>query len=521
MKKHSLPTILVWIVYGLTAGIVLFLSAMSVSVNMGYRSYMGLIGAAVVLLVLGLICLVVGRRKNATAGHTGRAGGGMTGIVLESLVFIIFLILMVLVRALFSQYRIWWNIADDPIFGMVQITEEQQALPVFAHRGMEAYMHLLRLAVFFLGNKPFAAVVLQFVLLVAAAICMYLGVRRGAGRLPALLVVACIGFGPFMVEETSSLSPLLLILCFYGLAVDAIAAVPEINSGNSEKKLPVIAQTLLAGICIGLCAYLDLAAGCTLLVLLTGMLSFGKKAEEDSAVNGVLLFVLGLVATGIGYAVPYAVRMACGGDAIGAMQEQMALYLPGQWHLPELALESGIQYGDILVLVVLMAVGIFSYWICGRMRVKGMWLFAGWTLLIVQSFDMCSFAEWNVNALLYIICAVLAGISVEDLFCRPEQSVFDDITRRETDTETTAPMAVEAPESAPDMPQVSTAESAPDAPQQGNAPDAVHDSAPAATAETPAPVQYIENPLPLPKKRERKALDYDYEVADDDDFDIP
>ncbi len=515
MKKSSIPAICIWVLYGLAAGVCLFLVSMSAGSALGFGAVPGLAAGLLVMLVLGLSVRGIHGAVQKLPGTVSGEKGRLVSAIWESLLLIACLVGMVALR-----FALSWDVSADPVFETAKVTGEAFA-PSVPHRGMELYLWLLHGAMLLLGNKPLAAAALQTVLLVCAALGLYAGVRRLCGVVPALVTVVFVGFAPYMLAETEKLTPLLLFLIFYGIAVGFIAALPERareTRGISGGVLAVL-HNLLTGILIGFCCYLD-AAGITLLILLTGVLCvFSLENEERKSIlgNGAFVFVCCVLAAAAGFAASPGLRSLGGGSLAESVCAQRELYLPGEFHIP-VTTGTGGAFWDVPVLVLLMAVGVFGFWCSRKIRDRALWLGAAVLLVLMQCFGMTCTDYFNAYALLYLFCVIMGGCSVADLFAagEPQEAAGTDSgvdwlsEAAGTDSEEDARLSAEVDDQ--------SGQTQREQPEDGSNEnrlemiDLQSESAPA--------VHFIENPLPLPKKKERRVLDYDYEVADDDDFDI-
>ena len=513
MRKSRIPTILIWVLYGLTAGIGLFLLTMSIGSGLGFGMIPGLIAGLVLMFILGLLVrgIHLAVKKILPVDMSGRKH--LVPVMIESILFLLCLVGMVAIRLMSFP-----DAGADPVFDMAKVTEERFA-PATSHGGMAIYLWLLHGVMVLLGNKAFAATGLQLFLLVCAVFGIYFGVRRLCGSVAALVSVAFVGFAPYMLAETTKLTPLLFFLIFYGLSVGSIAALPERMHGAealSGKVLSVIFY-LAVGILIGFCCYLD-AAGITLLIFLTGVICFGgERADEEQTNvwgNSVLVFVCCILAAALGYVVSHGIRCLAGGGSLAeSINAQMSLYLPGRFEIP-VTVGIGAVHWDVPVLVILMAVGVFGFWCSQKIMDKAMWLFAAALLLVMQCFGMNSMTNFNAYALLYLFCTVMAGCSVADLFVVAEPDSNPEMAGASAGVNMVLLAGWEDEDNAGGTAGMAGGESSD---VQNTANLEILD-----LQAEPAPViNYIENPLPLPKKKAHKVLDYDYEVADDDDFDIP
>jgi hypothetical protein len=480
MKKNSISGILVWALYTLVASACLFLISISTGALLGLELIPSVAcGAAVMalsgLVVYGLHKLLKKQLSRLSQRQNNRSR--LVWIIVETLLLLCGLAGMVALRLLTP-----WDVTGNPVFEAAQVTAEPFA-PSMAHGGFGLYLWLLHIVLLLLGNKAVGAVILQMFLFVCAAFCLYFAVRRLSGPIAALIAVAFFGFSPYMVSESKSLSIFMLFVFFYCLALRAIGAVPDKSgeSGGKRRWLALILRYLTAGLLIGFCCYLDMT-GITLLFFLTGVVCF-----EDQ--NPVVSFLSCVLTAALGYVGAHAVQsLVNGGTVLDSICGQAELYLPGSFRIPILVENAGSSW-EIIVLAVLFAVGIFSFWCDRRIRDRGMWLSAALLLMGMQCFGMTASEYFDGYPLLFLFLAVLAACGAAALFTIPESG-----------------------ETAPE-PVLFGMQGDLNAPTDGS-------SGAADTQEDALEIHYIENPLPLPKKRERKVMDYDYEVAEDDDFDI-
>ncbi|MDE6014073.1 MAG: glycosyltransferase family 39 protein [Acetatifactor sp.] len=477
MKINDIAAIVIWVFYGLVTGCCVFLVAMSAGVGLGHSFLPGFVVGMAILLLLGPFSFFLhkGAQKLFPAVDAGRR---MQFMVAESLLLIACLAGMTVLRIMSV-----WNVETDPVFEMAKVTAEGFS-PAVAHQGAELYLYLLHGAMLLVGNKASAAVFLQSLLAVCAAVSLYLGIRRLSGPVAALISIVFLGFAPYMLEETKRLTPLLLFLIFYGAALYCIGAIfHRMDDGQRGNRIYTLLYYLAAGLLTGFCFYLDVA-GITLLIFLTGVICFGMRYSENGE-NGVLAFLCCLASAVLGYVGAHGIRSLGGGSLTASIYGQWELYLPGDFRIPATVASGGTSW-DVPVLVILMAVGVYGFWFSRKIRDKGMWLFAAVLLMGMQCFGISNTTYFDGYGLLYLFCAAMAGCSVADLVVlKGENAEMEEMDM------TGVPDEME-------MISVDTNSST----------DAANE------------IHYIENPLPLPKKKAHRVLDYDYEVADDDDFDI-
>lgn len=492
MKINNIAAVIVWGLYSLAAGCCLFLTSMSISAELEYGAVTGLVAGAVVLTVIGLAVCGLGLAAQRSMSKTRMSGdsAGILSITIENILIIACLAGMIVLRLVWS-----WDIASDPVFAMAEISSETFA-PVIAHRGMELYIYLLHGMFFIFGNKAFAALLLQIILSFCAVLSLYFGVRRLSGVITALTVTVFFCFTPYMLNETGKLSPVFLFLIFYGLAIRFIAATVEKSRKYWERggRILRIVDYIAAGLLIGFCCYLDMA-GVSLLILLTSVICFGGDDDTGVEDNKIVVFFICLAAATVGYVGSHGLRSLGGISVSDSITAQIEIYQSGSFTIPVVMGEKTV-FGDVILMLILMSIGIYSFWYVHKIKDKAIWLFTALLLIGMQCFGMNGGAYFNTYAVIYLLCAAMAGCSLSDLIAMRNKH-----KRTVEESDDMGIMDIEEQNSVKD--------------NQTN----VIKNSEEETGTTPV-INYIENPLPLPKKRVHKTLDYDYEVADDDDFDI-
>ncbi|MCM1091162.1 MAG: glycosyltransferase family 39 protein [Butyrivibrio sp.] len=516
MKKNNIPQILIWGCYALTSGASLLMTAMAVSRTSGFSPLAGIVAGIVILAAMGFAIRALQgaadrRRWRRLPIPDGRKR--LLWLTIEGLLLVVALIGMIALRMAAP-----WDVTQESAFELAEVTQGDFTLEMY-HRGCELYLYLLHGFLVFLGNKAVAAVLLQMLLLVGAALSLYFGIRRLSGAVAALTVIGFLGFAPFMVNETRKLLPLLMFLIFYGLAVGGIASLPERMRGLYKiyDRVFAVLYYIYVGLLIGFCFYLD-AVGITLLIFLTGVICCGRREtenaagrlkepegivspeeyleamEQESVILGseVFVFVCCLLSAVLGYVGAHGIRSIGGESVAASIRGQLELYMSGALRIPTVV-ESRAAFWDVLLLAALMSLGAFGFWYSGRLRDKAMWMFAAVLLAGMQCMGMTSETYSDGFAVLYLFCAAMAGCSLTDLLVVRK-------TPEETgETEGMDIMDIDAQDNLKLSGQV-------------NDSSVSNEAAPV--------INYIENPLPLPKKHKPRVLDYDYEVAEDDDFDI-
>lgn len=534
MKKSSLPVVLIWFLYGAAVGSCLFLVTISLTVRLGYSAVAGLMAGLAVMAAIGLI---VWRVHGPAAGCSRKLSERpLAGNIAEGLCLIVCLVGMI----------VWWialsgTLSMDPTWESAYMAETA-FVPDVAHGGEKIYLYLLHGMMFLMGNRVLAAMVLQPVLLTAASLALYFGVRSLSGRIAASVTLVFMGFGAYMTGETHRISSFLPVLFVFGLALGGIARIPDgIESADTAaRKVLGILHCVSVGVLIGVCFYMD-AAGITLLLFLTVRICAGSGRFER-LITPVGVFLGCLAVAGLCY-----VGLHCPGGAVwDSISAQMALYAPGGFRVPVM-MTGGTLGPDVPILVALMAVGVFGFWHHQRMERYIPWFLAATLLTGMQCFGMSAPERFNAYGLLYLFCAAMAGCSLEELFWAKEAGAdcgdidIAETEDGETDEDGMRKKHREDWESSHENQELSrekrdmvfeTIETSEESKiQAGDVENALPlpgkhvrkklmFEAIEPSEEAESQVNYIENPLPLPKKHVRRVLDYDYEVPDDDDFDI-
>ena len=507
MKKNSLPAIVIWVLYALVSGCFLFLVSMNLSAAMGKNAETGLIMGALILAVMGGMLLLTGYVKpvkNNIPSGMGRQykfqqNSDRMRVFSERLpviVLLVLLALMVWVRAKGSLYDPPWNILSSPDCALAQVDPDGE-LPEIFHRGRELYLYLMRFCFFLLGNKPETVVILQLILLVLAALSLYFGVKKNAGDTVAVTVLVFLGFGPYMLRETCRPSAFLLVMIFYGLALWCISGIADMKS---ENKVLAIGFYLITGYLIGFTCYLELA-GITLLLFLGGTFFNGRR-KKDNYTEPLAASGICLAAAVLTYLLCHGIRARKSGTLVLSVKSQWGLYRPVKFLLPIMR-NFAEGYWDMLLMAVLLALGIYSFWLSRRIRIKGVWFFSAMVLYFSLCFGMAKAEAFNAYALLYLFGAGMAGCCIEDVRLGLYRRRYPHMKHGEGGEEFDLQQIEQAGES--EVKDLERKEEQRETDRE----------------DKDMQSQYIENPLPVPKKRAHKAMDYDYEVAEDDDFDIP
>ncbi len=368
------------------------------------------------------------------------------------------------------------------IFGQAYVTEGSK-IPLQSHGASYLYLCFLRGFFLFFGNKSFAALWLQIIILGASGLIFYRAVRSLLGKIPAMGMLMFWMLSPYMHELAMSFSPMVLYLLFYSAAFWILSVALEKRKSQALYFVP-------AGILAGCCVALDLQ-GITLLIwafVALFMRTPTRRAVEHRLTGGFVY----IGTTLLGWLLAAAIILFNSKFALSRLAGWWQMYA---FEVPTLTAE--LLQEQMLVPGILLCgflfVGVISFWL--RKKADGflpiMWVVAA-ALGIELSGGTSSYMDTELLILIpFILLALGAFCNVLD--CR-EVVVSD------------------KPDELPKQIEVKDENS------EAALPDKVaEENLPIPTAK---PVKFLENPLPVPKKRPHKSLEYSLnDIPEDDDYD--
>lgn len=474
LKKNAF-SYLMWFLYSVAVCVGLLGILGMIGSGAGYSVAVGFGVCFLWLLLSGLIVLFIHKLLMKT-GSAKTAG--WPALVAESLIVVILFAVGIALRVSGMS-----KVGEDAAYYELARVTEGGRIPQVVHGIVYVYLQLLHLIYLIFGNKFLAGIWLQVLLQAIAGLFLYFAARRAAGVIPAVTALAFVMISPQMIREALLLSPKLMFLAIY-----AIALLLCVTAAGKQKRvwcLPVGA--LIAAVC-----YLDIMGVTLLFFTVAGL--FMANGEERVPFSRRLVNVLLCI---LGCALGFALFMAL--DALGSGKEitrvlsaWWELYQPVSFLVPVTVKEAGTAV-DVLFLMLLLSVGIFSYWCSHYTEKQSVWVLTALSLALLECFGMTT-AEMNGYVLLYILLAVLAGAGVSGLFAA---DTVGKALEQEKDVQ-----ASEVPVSEALVSGIPASETP-------------------AAVDPPPKVKLLDNPLPLPKKHTHKVLDYDLEPADgQDDFDL-
>lgn len=511
LKKNAF-SYLIWFIYTILTGIVLGVLAWDSCVAGGIGGYWGI--AAVVLLFAvtgGVVCLL---RRLAPFLSAAARNNGRVFVLLEILLAAAFVTAGFIVRLCGMG-----EAGQDSVYYDAARVVEGQGIVGIPHAAADLYVRMLRGVFILLGNRFTAGIWLQILLQLAAVLVMFFVVRKLAGPVAGLVVLGYCCLAPYMVKRSLALSPEMLYLLVFMVALAAIAG------GAFREMHPRIFW--LTGALTAFCCYLDIA-GCLLIYLAAA----GRK------ISRIWRYAAGVVLGFLGCCVADA--LFSGATIWGIARTWLFLYAPEgfRWSAVPDASELG---WEAFVLFGLMAFGIYSFWLDReRDRIK-VWMPALCGLALAGCFGV--FTEEMPGSLYMYLCLVLlAGMGVGQIFHgtgrekAEERYGWEVLIEKMEENEARREALSQERRKSEEGNRIPGEERR--ISEEGNRMSGEECRKSEEGSRIPkeengeeAQIQYLENPLPLPKKHVKRILDYsleppeekddfDYPVSEGDDFDI-
>lgn len=389
--------------------------------------------------------------------------------------------------------------AEDSVYFQLAAVQPNQEVPQIVHGAVYLYVSILHTLFYFLGNKLLVAVWFQIVLQVLCGLFLYCVARRVSGPLAALVTLGIFMCSPVTIEKAVELSPELFFLL-------PVLLVAWGMTGSFEKNLNKTAAFLL-GILTGVLGYLDVSGFFLLLVLAAVVCSQKEAGTGKGAGARAGAFLLGLLGAAVGFlGCIVADASMSGKNSIRVLKAWGVLYQPENIVLYTTGEQTAITWEDWM-LMVLLAMGIFSFWLNRRQDKRSVYTIGICLWLTATGFGIFT-PELIGNTGLYLLLLLWGTVSLEE--CRSLQKAAVVVETADAMEETAVPKRVAVSETVV-VPEGTTVSEKAGVMEKTDAPE----------KKQPKKVQYIENPLPLPKKHIKRVMDYSLkEMPDEDDFDL-
>ncbi len=489
--KKNFVSVILWVVYFLSiSAALMYYIYDAVSVNGLPGTYtaplltMGLWGGIVLLF---MVCRLVVIRFSCVFS----CNNSEKAEILEGILFIAFITAGLILRI------VNLNFAGESAayYDVAKVTENGGILEV-THGATFCYVYLLRILFLIMGNKWIAGIWLQLVLQFAAAILLFVAVRKIAGAVAGLVLLGMMMLLSTEVMRGLTYSPQMFYLFVYAVAFFCAAFFLDRQAHGFRKRKNSIILLLFTGAFIGLVCYLDVAG---LTLLLPVLFAIHMKKERDNrreVVWSVLTVIILAVLFFIGFI--WLDAFICEKsllDILNAWLEIFRVKARDMWFWHDK--DAGIG----IIVLGFMEFGALGFWLLRNYHRFSLWI-TMFLLLCVMGYFHIPVENIDIGMFLLIVGSILGGIGIRECLCCGNDLYVKEADAEVGDMEETGIMEeVESMEKDLEM------------------------------EETARRVKYIDNPLPLPKKHVKKVLDYsvepqvefmhyDMEVAENDDFDI-
>lgn len=472
-KKNAF-SYLSWVIYAVAVEVGMVCLADAICDAKGVKIYFGTIACVLymVLAGIGVFCVhhALERRERPLA----------TKNVVEAA-----LTVMLLAAGLVLRIQAISTATESAAYYELASVTSGQEIPQIVHGAVYFYVQLLHGIFYFLGNKFIVAIWTQILLQFVAVLLLYFAVRRMAGSIAAVVMLAFCMLPSYMVRGAVDLSPEMLYLVLWCGILFWISL-----ENNRDWKLW---EFVPIGVIIAVAGYLDIA-GFFLLGFAVAVIF--ACSSETATRKRLLAALVCLAGAGVGLVGSVAVDALASGKQFGnVMQAWLKLYQPLSFELPLSmeASESGVV--GYLVLLCVLSLGIYAFWRNRKTDALKAWILVAVIMALAACFRILT-VEMPVNRYLYLLLSILAGIALEECVvpCRVNEAAKREFAEIINLDEPSAELLTE--ENEPE--KAETVE----------------------TTESGKP-RFIENPLPLPKKHQKRTLSYRVEVGEGkDDFDI-
>lgn len=461
-KKNAF-SYLSWVIYAVAVEVGMVCLADAICDAKGVKIYFGTIACVLYMVLAGIGVFLVHRALER------RERPLATKNVVEAA-----LTVMLLAAGLVLRIQAISTATESAAYYELASVTSGQEIPQIVHGAVYFYVQLLHGIFYFLGNKFIVAIWTQILLQFVAVLLLYFAVRRMAGSIAAVVMLAFCMLPSYMVRGAVDLSPEMLYLVLWCGILFWISL-----ENNRDWKLW---EFVPIGVIIAVAGYLDIA-GFFLLGFAVAVIF--ACSSETATRKRLLAALVCLAGAGVGLVGSVAVDALASGKQFGnVMQAWLKLYQPLSFELPLSveASESGVA--GYLVLLCVLSLGIYAFWRNRKTDALKAWILVAVIMALAACFRILT-VEMPVNRYLYLLLSILAGVAIEECVvpCRVNEAAKREFAEIINLDEPSAELLTEEKE-----------------------------------AEKP---RFIENPLPLPKKHQKRTLSYRVEVGEGkDDFDI-
>ena len=383
-------------------------------------------------------------------------------------------------------------------FDVAKVTQEQTSLIVPVQSSVYYYLCLLRGMFLLLGNHWIAGIWLQIALQIIASVVLYFVIRKMTTVVVALLTLSYLMFSPTSLNASLMYAPDMLYFLLWSLGIFFVmlylnASTKEKETGGYCAMMWLFAVPI--GVLVGFLTYVDVSGAVLLLPVLMLPALLRENKKKLVWIARMLLAVLASLG-GFSGAV-YLDGILSNTDFVRVLSAWVQTFKPEMPDMLGLMQNSTIE---VMVLLVLMAFHVFSFFRRKRSDVTSVWVLMTFAFAACYVFGLTTESMTGRTLLLVLMC-VVAAVGIRDLF-------WVEVSQSESVMQEKVDRSIEAMQDAQqrygDVLQMTESDRKPN---------------------------FLENPLPLPKVHVKKKMDYaivpdqtqmkyDVEVSEADDFDV-
>ena len=372
-------------------------------------------------------------------------------------------------------------------FDVAKVSQDSSALLVPVQNSVYYYLCLLHGMFLIFGNQWIAGIWLQIGLQLLAGIVLYFLVRKMAGATVPIITLGYLMFAPSAVRISLLYAPDMLYFLVWTLGL--LFAVLYLNAGVKGTKRHLIRfeiwmwiAAVLVGVMIGFLTYVDVS-GIVLLIPVLMLPMVLREVKKKGIWIGRMLLAVAAVAGGFAGFI-FLDGLLSGTGFLRVLYAWGSTFQP---EAPDLVLLMQNSSLEVMILLVLMSVNVFSFYRRRDRDVTTVWILMTFVMAVLYVMGITT-ESMNGRPLLLILMCISAAVSFKELFWVK----IDAVTQKASKEVVKEDIIIPAEE---------------------------------------ATIQFIENPLPLPKKHVKRTMDYafvpeaakmnyDIEISENDDFDV-
>lgn len=436
----------------------------------------------------------------------------------------VLLLVGAIVYRFYLSIKFTGDMSEEYLFYRIALERVPGATSGLVHRLTGVYTYLLFNLFRIFTDKMVVGIIFNALLQVIGMTFLYTGVKTLAGRLPALLSLAFVGFSSYSIYTMYNMTPVPLYFCLFAIGLFLVAKLLKKERTRQIKKINIV-LSVFTGLYIGFLIYLDVVG--VVLLVFAAMIFFIKdrKIETQPFIERKQVGEAENRKSAIQYAIiaGSAVFFVLVGIIVDAIRWKQGI---GQAFVQmfEEYVKTAKPSINFIGIGVFLAIGLCflgAFYILGflqnRKQKSDPWIIV---LLLLSVAEYSGMSWMNYRFFSGIIFVVLAGLGLLSL--APEREEY----KQGTEEGMAFDLKAKTPEPVLTAGTSNKAETS-NAQEELSKKEEDREK----TEKTETKTNYIENPLPLPKKHEKKDLEFkknvdsdesqfDFNVNENDDFDL-